>query len=536
VRLRQNLIAALTLTAIAIPEQLATAQLAGMPAGQGVAVFAAAALAMALACRDRTLSVGADSTIAPVIAAAVASAAAPGAAALMAAMVGLILLAIALFRLEGVARLLSAPVAAGMMAGIAAHIVVGRLPEALALDVAPGSVVDTLRAVWIQQDAARFEPLLLMALVTGLCLLGARAGKALPGPLAAIVCAAGVAAWVDPSATLFPRSVGDSLSWGLTPPDPSRWTILALLPAAIAAALLCVFQTTAVLRDGDGDTPALRRNAFAATGLANLAAAAIGGFAVNASPPRTRILRDAGASSQWVGVIAAVIGVGALIAAPDILRRLPTAALAGVLTFVAIRIFPTAQLRALLAQSRAEAGIALGAMALVTLLPLEFGLPLAMLTSLLYATLPLFTAQVVELRPIPGTTIWWRRPDEACGCEDTRVLVLGLTSPLSFANAEGVMSEIRAFVAGRRQRPDVLVLEGAGVLSVDFTAAERLKTLLGELGKIGLAVGLARVESERASEQLRRTGVLDALGPDRLFESVDQAIKALSPGKAASER
>jgi hypothetical protein len=44
------------------------------------------------------------------------------------------------------------------------------------------------------------------------------------------------------------------------------------------------------------------------------------------------------------------------------------------------------------------------------------------------------------------------------------------------------------------------------------------------------------VESERASEQLRRTGVLDALGPDRLFESVDQAIKALAAGKAASER
>jgi len=121
-RPRQDLIAALTLAALAIPEQLATARLAGLPAAQGVAVFAAAAVVMALVSRDRTLSVGADSSIAPVIAAALAVAAPPGSAALIAAMVGGVLCFLALFRMEGIARLLSMPVAAGMMAGIAIHI------------------------------------------------------------------------------------------------------------------------------------------------------------------------------------------------------------------------------------------------------------------------------------------------------------------------------------------------------------------------------------------------------------------------------
>jgi SulP family sulfate permease len=526
-RLRTDIVAAVTLVAIAVPEQLATAQLAGVRAGQGIAVFAAASLVMAVFARNRSLPVGADSTIAPVLVAASAGAALPGSMALLAAMVGVILIVVALFRLEGIARLLSMPVATGIMAGIATHIIVGRLPTALGLDAVPASVVETLRGVWHQLPETQFAPLGLTVLVASLCLAGRALDRRLPAPLIAIAVAAGIAALIDPDGLLFRRSAGDDLSLGLALPMPPG-TALALLPTALTVAFLCLFQTTVVLREGADETPGLRRNAFACVGLSDLASAAIGGFAVNASPPRTQIVRETGASGQVVGLCAALIGLAVLLLAPGLLRLLPNAALAGVLVFVALHIFPLVRLRRLIRHSPAEAGIALATTLFVTILPLQYGAPLAILISLLHATLPLFAAQVVELRQIPGTTIWWHRPDIASNGTNGHILVLGLTSPVNFANAEGIASEIRTFVARRAPAPRVLVLEGAGLLSVDMTGADRLSALIRELQDAGIRVGLARVESDRARDQIARSGLLEVLGRERMFTSVAQAVRALS--------
>lgn len=534
--LRRNLLAALTLAALALPEQLATARLAGLPAAQGIAVFAASAAAMVLVSRQRTLSVGADSTIAPVIAVAVAGAAAPGAAALIAVMVGAILILVAAFRLQGIARLLSMPVAAGMMTGIALHILIGRLPTALGLELPPASAVRTLLAAARGIGEAQAAPLIVTALVAAACLAGRAMGPRLPAPLAALAAATAAAALLDPDATHLARSADATLDWNLAPPALQADLALALAPTALTVATLCLFQTTMVLREEAADAPELRRNAFFAVGLSNLAAAAIGGFAVNSSPPRTRILRDVGATTQWAGLGAAAIALATLILAPGLLRAIPSAALAGVLVFVALHILPLDQLRLLARRSRREAAIAFATAGLVALLPLQYGLPAAILLSVLNATLPLFASQVVELRRIPRTTIWWHRVEDDAAEADERMLVLGLASPVNFANVEGVVAEIRAFVAARPHPPRVLVLECAGVLSLDMTGALALSALAGELREAGILVGLARLEADRAREEFERSGLLDAIGRDRIFESVQQAKLALLPPRAQRRR
>lgn len=523
---RRDLIAALTLAALALPEQLATARLAGLPAAQGIAVFAAASLVMVLVARDRALSVGADSSIAPVIAAALAASAAPGSAALIALLVGLILCLVAALRLEAFARLLSLPVAAGMMAGIAIHIFVGRLPTALGLDIEAASPVKTFGAVWAGMDAARIEALALTCLVTALCLAGRAWSRRFPAPLFALALAALLAQWMDPEAALLARSTEIGEGWELAPAILRPEAALQALPAALVVAFLCLFQTTVVLRQGGGDAAADRRNAIGAVGLANLAAAGIGGFAVNSSPPRTQILRDAGATGQLAGLGAAAISLAVLMLAPDLLALLPAAALAGVLVFVAIHIFPFGTFMRLVGKDPVEAAIAFAAMVLVTGLPLQSGLPLAILLSLIHATLPLFSERVVELSQQPGATVWWNRPQTAPEARRDDLLVLGLTSPLNFANAEGVIAAIRVAVAGRERAPKLLVLECAGLLSLDATAAETLIALIAEMRAAGIALSLARVESARARAQLARCGVLDILGPERMFDSVAEAVGA----------
>ena len=126
---RADLVAGLTLAAVAAPEQMATARLGGFPPHIGFYVFIAGSLAFALFGANRFLSAGADSTITPIFAAsllAIVPAAGPeyfALAALLSLMVGLILAGAGFFRAGWVANLFSIPVLTGFLGGIAVHIV-----------------------------------------------------------------------------------------------------------------------------------------------------------------------------------------------------------------------------------------------------------------------------------------------------------------------------------------------------------------------------------------------------------------------------
>lgn len=526
-RLGPDLIAGLSLAALALPEQLATARLAGVPPAQGIAVFAVAALAMLVLVRDRVLSTGADSTIAPLVAASALAVAPAPAAAMLALEVGAILSAAALLRFEWVARLLSKPVAAGMMAGIACHIFVGRLPTALGLDLPAMAMGDTLRAVAGAWREAHLAPLVMTLAVAALAALGPRSHGRVPGALLAIASATALAAWADPDAQFFPRLSAAEGGFGLAWPPFNPDLALSLLPTALSIAFLCLFQTTVVLRASRTDSAEARRNALGGVGLANLLVAAAGGFPVNASPPRTALLQTSGATSQLAGAFAAALSLALVALAPGLLAHLPEAALAGVLVYVAAHLFPLTSLRSMARRSPIETVIALFSLALVVLLPLEQGLPLAIGLSLIHASVPLFLPQVTVLHRLPGTTVWWPQPETAPRAEQAGLLVLGLTAPITFANAEGMVAEIHQAVAAHRAGLRLVVLECAGVLALDLTGADALGAALTDLRGQGLEVALARLESTRAAADMRHSGFLDHLGEGRLFPSVDVAVQAL---------
>src|SRR5580693_9373644 len=141
--LNHDLVAGLTLAAIAVPEQMATARLGGFAPEIGFFVFIAGTLGFALFGANRYLSSGADSTITPIFAGTLGLLAAQGSpaygalAAALAVTVGAILIAGGLARLGWIANFLSTPVTTGFLAGIAIHIVVSQLPALL--DLTPPS-------------------------------------------------------------------------------------------------------------------------------------------------------------------------------------------------------------------------------------------------------------------------------------------------------------------------------------------------------------------------------------------------------------
>src|ERR1700749_4346393 len=145
--LTTDVLAGVTLLAIAVPEQLATSRLAGMPPITGFYAFVAGSVLFALLGSNPRMSVGADSTIAPLFAVGVARLAASGTpryqelVGVLAVMVGVLVALVWLARLGWISELLSAPIITGFLAGIAVIIIVHQLPDLFGVEAAGGATV-----------------------------------------------------------------------------------------------------------------------------------------------------------------------------------------------------------------------------------------------------------------------------------------------------------------------------------------------------------------------------------------------------------
>ena len=294
-------LAGLTLAAVAIPEQMATARLAGAPPQLGLFAFIAGALGFALMGSNRSVSVGADSTIAPIFAGTLAALAVSGSpqylalAATLALMVGTMTVLAGLFRMGWVADLLSAPVTVGFLVGVAGHIIVSQLFGALGLEASGGGFSQHVADLVAGAGRATPYDLAIAGGVLALAVLGHRLSPRLPMALVAMVLA-GAATWMlgltrQGVAVLgrvaggFPASPLAAMSWR---------TVVELFPLALLVTLVCLVQTAATSRafPNDPDAAADVERDYIGLGAANLLAGLVGAFAVNASPPRTAIVAE----------------------------------------------------------------------------------------------------------------------------------------------------------------------------------------------------------------------------------------------------
>lgn len=289
--LPRDLVAGLMLTAIAIPGQLATARLAGMPPQTGLYAFAAGSLAFAAFGANRFMSVGADSTIAPIFAGGLAAITAAGTAnyaelaALLAILVGIILVTVGLLRAGWLATVLSIPVTTGFLAGISIHIIVGELPTLLGVSAERGHVLVRLVHALGRIGEANPCTLALGAGVLIVTLGTARISSRVPGALIALA-GAGLAV-----ALFHLDARGVSLLGALSVPLP-RLTLPALagiqelsrmVQLALVVAMVCIMQTAAVagtFPSEEGKPDNVSRD-FAAVGAGSILAGLIGLIASN---------------------------------------------------------------------------------------------------------------------------------------------------------------------------------------------------------------------------------------------------------------
>ena len=533
--LPHDLVAGLLLTAIAVPEQLATARLDGLPPEAGLAAFVAGSLAFAAFGANRFLSAGADSTIAPIFAGGLAALATVGTpeyaqlAALLALMVGALLVAATLLRAGWVADLLSIPVTTGFLAGVAAHIVVGQLPALLGVADAPGSLLERLQAVLAEAPHANPYALAIGLAALGATLLAERLAPRVPGALIAVMAsAAAVAAFhLQAAGVAMLAALPPGLPRPGLPAITGMQDIVRLAPLAGIVALVCMVQTATVARAfaGEGGELAPVSPNFAGIGAGSLLAGLFGAFPVNASPPRTAAIVEAGGRSQLASLVAVACVLLLMLFGGKLFAAVPQAALAGVLAAVAIRIFRLGEMVRILRQGGSEILLVAAGAALVVALPIEKGMLCSIALSLLQNCYDVARPLCVELSRAPSTTIWWPPTHGQAGERVPGVLVFAPAAPLNFTNAVYVCRRLEAAAAASPAPLRLVVIEASGMVGIDYTGSRILQQSIAALRARGVAVALARLAAERAQEQAERTGLLASLGAGRVFKSVEEAIE-----------
>ena len=531
-----DLIAGLTLAAIAIPEQMATARLGGFSPQIGFFAFIMGSIGFAMFGANRFLSCGADSTITPIFAGGLLLMAASGSteyqalAVALALMVGVILILGSLFRMGWIANLLSTPVTVGFLAGISVHILVSQLPAVLGLPPPKGPMLDRIIELARQLAATNFYTLAIglgvLAVVAGAEAVSARIPGALIGLVAATLAV--IAAGLESKGVAVVGAVPATLPMPSLPEiTPERWA--KLVPLALLIAIVVMVQTAATTRafPSDPNKPADVDRDFLGAGAGSVLAGLFGAFPVDASPPRTGIVAETGGRTQLSSLFAAAIVLALLAFGAALLRHVPEAALGGVLLFVALRIIRLRQIVKVYRQSLGEFLLIVATAAAIIVLPIEQGVAVGIGLSLLHGIWSTTQARLVPFEHVPGTTIWWPANPRIAGERTPGIAVVGLQAPLTFLNAENFAADVLN-VLKASPKPKLLVLEASGILELDFTAAQTLLDLIGECRKQEVTLAVARLESTRAQEAFTRFGIYEQLPKDRVFRSVDEAIRALA--------
>lgn len=529
-----DLLAGVTLVAIAVPEQMATARLAGMPPLSGLYAFVAGSLVFAALGRSRQLSVGADSTIAPVLAAGVASVAAAGTArylhlvSFLALLVGVIVVAVGFLRLGWIAQFLSTPVVTGVLAGIAIEIVVRQIPAVLGLSGAGVSTFDRLRSIAGQLGHINVWSAGIAVAVFTVIVAARRIDERIPGALIALVASVLLVAVFH--LKTHGVAVLGAIHGGLPTfavPLGSLADARSLLGAALTIAFLCVAQTAATVRTAAPSVADFNHD-LVALGAGSVVAGLAGSFAVNSSPPRTEIVTASGGRSQIASLVAAAVVVTVAVAASRLLQDLPLATLGAILGFVATRLFRIGDLRRILRFDRVEFVLAMSGLVAVAVLGIEQGIVVAMLLCLADRTRRASRPRDVVLGREPGTSHWMPPDIGRPTVQAPGVVVYLLYGPLWYGNADHVTARIHFLVGAASPPVHTLVLDADAMSDIDYTGSKALGGLISGLSVGGVTTLIAR-SSHLVHRNLKHSGLLEVIGPAQLFPTVEEAVRAAAP-------
>jgi sulfate permease, SulP family len=527
--LRGDLIAGLTVSAYLVPQVLAYAGVARLPPVTGLWAALPPLVIYALLGSSRSLSMGPESSTALMTAAAIGPLAAGNSAryaalaSVLALLVGLLAVAAALVRLGFIADLLSRPVLAGYMAGLALIMIASQLDRVTGIPVSGRNFLPEL--VSFAKHVTSIQPATTLLACAVLAFLFAVQSRwhGFPGPLIAVV-AATVIVW------------GFGLSVGVIGPVPSGLPSVHVPTLALrdvrdligpAFSVLVIAFSDVILtgRAFAGRGERINANSeLLALGVSNVLVSFVRGFPVSSSASRTAIGKVAGSRSQLYSLTAAVVVAAVLLFGHTVLAHFPEAALGALVIYAAVRLIDVTLLRRLAAFRRRELLIALVACAGVLVFNILYGVLIAVGISVAELLIRVARPHDAILGQVPGLAGMHDVDDYPNARTIPGLVVYRYDAPLFFANAEDFRR--RAVQAAHSMVPlRWFVLNVEANVEVDFTALEAVDSVRDELTSGGAVFALARVKQDLLA-RLKAFGLAEKIGDELLFPTLPTAVEA----------
>ncbi|WP_433383837.1 SulP family inorganic anion transporter [Actinoplanes sp. CA-142083] len=535
--LPRDLVAGIVLTTLLVPQGMAYAELAGLPAITGLYTSILCLLAYAVFGPSRILVLGPDSSLGPMIATVLIGALGAGAdpaeaialAGTLGLIVGVLLVLAGVAKLGFLADLLSHPTQVGYMNGLALTILIGQLPKLFGFSVDGDGLIEETRGFVEGVADGKTVPAALAVGVFGLAVIVAlrRWVPRAPGVLIAVVLSilALVAFGLEDHGVDTVGALPQGLpSFELPSFDLSDLGVLAGGALGIALVSLTDTISTASAFAARTGQEVRGNQEMVGIGAANIAASFFQGFPVSTSGSRTAVAQQSGSRTQVTGVVGAVAISLLLVFAPDLLRDLPQPTLAAVVIAAALSLADFPAMSLLWRRRRVEFSLAIAAFLGVAILGVLPGIAVAVGLSVLNVF----------------RKVWWPyqavlgRAQGVSGYHDVTVypsaerlpglLIFRFDAPLIFANVRVFRDRIRDFA---RTEPGLkwIIVAAEPITDVDTTAADVLEELDQELNEQGVSLVFAEMKSP-VHDKIDRYQLTRTIDPEHFFPTIEDAIAA----------
>ncbi|MEP3047080.1 MAG: sulfate permease [Roseibium sp.] len=545
-----DLVAAIIVTIMLIPQSLAYALLAGLPPEVGLYASIAPLVAYAIFGTSRALAVGPVAVVSLMTASAVGELASQGtpqylgAAIVLALISGLMLVVMGLFRLGFLANLLSHPVISGFITASGLLIASSQLKHILGVPASGHTLYEILLSIGSQIGDLNWITFAIGASATAFLFWVRKGLKKLlmslgfkpfladiltkAGPVAAVAATTIVSAQFQ-LGDRGVRIVGDIPS-GLPVPqlpafDSELW--LALIGPALLISVIGFVESVSVAQ-----TLAAKKRQriepdqeLIGLGASNIASALSGGYPVTGGFARSVVNFDAGAATPAAGAFTAVgIALATLFLTP-LLSHLPQATLAATIIVAVLSLVDFSAIKRTYAYSKSD----FAAMAATILITLFFGVEQGVVSGVaLSIALYLYRnsrPHMAVVGVVPGTE-HFRNIDRHKVVTGDSVLTLRVDESLFFANTRYLEDKIYALVA---EKPDIehVVLMCPAVNEIDASALESLEEINHRLSDSGVSFHLSEVKGP-VMDRLKRTDFLTHL-TGQIFLSQYEALCTLDP-------
>jgi len=515
-----EVIAGLTLAALAIPEVMGYTKIAGTPVITGLYTLLIPMVLYAIFGSSRHLVVGADSATAAILAAALVGTAAVGSheyvalAGVLALMSAVLLIFARIIGLGFMADFLSRTVLIGFLTGVGIHIALGQISGMLGFS---GGQIN-------------FYDLLISCVVIVVIVGSQKISKKIPGALMAVIGAIVVSGIFNLKAYGV-HTLGE-IPQGLPViglPD-IHWSfalVQKLLPTAFSMFVVILSQSAATSRAYAAryDEPFNENIDLIGLGLANVGAALSGTFVVNGSPTKTQMVDGAGGRTQLSQIITSVVVLLVLLFFTGPLSIMPNAVLFAVVFLIGLQLIDVQGMYKIWRQRPPEFWVALVTAVVVVLIGVEQGIVVAMTLSLVEHVRRSYHSQNVVLAVDKATGAWQLLAVSEAQQAKPGLLLYRFAHTMYYANAQQLFDQIIELVETAQPALTCLCIDASAVADVDFTAAETLREIYSILKGRAIRLVWANV-TDLVKLELDRYEITSLMGEDAFYENLSNVVNA----------